>query len=295
MEPRRVVIVVNPRSGSGHSRNLVRSFAQRAGAAGHPVEMIIARGPEHVAECVARAADGSCVAVAGGDGTVRDALVGLSGRPNALLLIPIGTENLLARQLRIEPTLDSVWHTFTRGVASPFDLALLNGRPFATVVGAGFDAEVVARVSAARRGHITHLDYFWPLWRTFWEYRFPSIRVVADGRTVCNEPALVFVGNTPRYAAGMRLLRDAAWDDGRLDVCVLRCDHHGPLVEHVVRVFLNWHVEGRRASYHRAARVELASADEVRLQCDGDEAGRLPAVVEVVPSAIRVLIGAAGF
>lgn len=287
----RVVIVVNPRSGSGHSRALVRTFADRAAAQGYATEIVITRGPAHVSECVAqRAAGDTCIAVAGGDGTVRDALVGLSGRPSPLLLVPLGTENLLARQLRIETTFESIWHAFTRGVASPFDLALLNGRPFATVVGAGFDAEVVARVTAARRGHITHLDYFWPLWRTFWRYRFPTIRVVADGREVCNQPALVFIGNIPRYAAGMRILRDARWDDGRLDLCVLRCDHHGALVEHVIRVFLNWHVESRQASYHQVTRVELESPDDVGLQCDGDQAGRLPAVAQVVPSAIRVLI-----
>ena len=46
-----------------------------------------------------------------------------------------------------------------------------------------------------RCGHITYLDYVGPFFETFFKYRFPAVRVVADGEEVCNEPALVFVGN----------------------------------------------------------------------------------------------------
>lgn len=288
---RHVCLIVNPVAGSGYGRELIAQFRDRLRDEGHHCDVHVGDGPDDFQRRVEHAANGeTIIAAAGGDGTVRVALKGLIGRSNPLLLVPLGTENLLARQLGIQTSIDSVWETFNARHVCDFDLAMLNDRPFATIVGVGFDAEVVARLTRGRQGHITHLDYFWPLWRTFWQYRFPPIRVLADGREVCNEPALVFVGNIPRYAIGLQILRDARWDDGKLDLCIMRCRHQGPLLEHAFWTILNSHVEHRLVSYHQVRHVRLEALSKLPLQCDGDPAGDLPAEIRVLPAAVRLLL-----
>lgn len=288
---RSAMVIVNPVAGSGYAREIVASFRRRLDLTGVETELVVSSGPDELIRFASRPqTPETVVVVAGGDGTVRHALTALRGRPNPLLILPVGTENLLATQLGLLPDADALWNTFDLGRIAPLDLATVNGRLFATNVGVGFDAEVVRRVARNRRGHITHFDYFWPLWRTFWQYRFPRIRVVADGREMCDEPALVFVGNIPRYAIGLRILREASWDDGLLDLCIMRCSHQGPLLEHAFWTLLNWHVEHHAVIYQKVRRVELDSAERVLLQSDGDPAGELPAVVEVLPAAMRVLV-----
>lgn len=288
---RDVVVIVNPVAGSGKATSFIDEFCTRLRNEGHRCTRVTTAGPEDLHRLVAEHANGETViAVAGGDGSIRGALNGLRGRPNPLLLLPLGTENILAKQLRIAPNIGSVWRTFVDGHLSHFDLATVNGQPFIIVVGAGFDAEVVATLSRVRRGNITHFNYIWPIWRTLWRYPFPAIRVMADGEEVCNEPALVFVGNIPRYAAGMRILREARWDDGLLDVCIYRCRHRVRLFGYALWTWLRRHVEHRLVSYHQAKRVRLESESPLPIQSDGDPAGKLPADIEIVPSAVNLLV-----
>lgn len=287
-----VTIIVNPVAGCGRARELVQGFRRRLARAGHRARVLIGTDPAALAAHVReQARSGRRLVIGGGDGTIRAALRGIvPGSAPPLMILPLGTENLLARQLGIVPELDALWSTFDAGRAAPFDLALVDGQPVATVIGAGFDAEVVARTSAGRRGHISYLDYFWPLWRTFWDYRFPAIRVIADGEELCNEPALVFVGNIPRYAIGLQILRQARWDDGLLDLCIMRCSHQGPLLNHVFWTVLNWHVEHPWVTYRQVRHVRLESQADLPIQCDGDPAGRLPVEIAVAPAAVRFLL-----
>ncbi|MCH8804611.1 MAG: diacylglycerol kinase family lipid kinase [Planctomycetes bacterium] len=286
-----IAIIVNPVAGSGRRGRLIERLRGRLEEGGHPCELVYPTGPDDLPKCVERhAVDGTIIALAGGDGTIRDALPGLMGRPNPLLLVPLGTENLLARHLGLRRDADALWDVLRHGRVAAMDLALLNGRPFATVLGVGFDAEVVERLARGRNGHITYLDYIGPFFETFFKYRFPAVRVVADGEEVCNEPALVFVGNISRYAIGLRILRRARWDDGLLDVCVIRCKHHARLLGHAWRALLNRHVEHPLVSYHQVRRVELESEQRLALQSDGDPAGELPARVEIAPGAINMYV-----
>jgi len=290
-QKRDVAIIVNPVAGSGWGRELVERFRDRLRAAGHNCQVSVPTGSDDLPRCVSRHATGETIIVlAGGDGTVRNALPGLINRTNPLLVLPLGTENLLAKQLGLVADLDAVWDTFNNGQVSPIDAATVNGQPFLTVVGAGFDAEAVARLARERRGHISHLTYFWPLWQTFCEYHFPAVRVIVDGEQICDEPALVFVGNVPRYAIGLRILREARWDDGLLDLCIFRCAHRGQLMEHAFWTWLNWHVEHPRVTYKQVKHVRLESDEPLPIQSDGDPAGHLPAEIEIVPGAVNLLL-----
>ena len=100
----------------------------------------------------------------------------------------------------------------------------------------------------------------------------------------------MFVGNVPRYAIGLRILREARWDDGLLDLCIFRCAHRGQLMEHAFWTWLNWHVEHPRVTYKQVKRVRLESDEPLPIQSDGDPAGHLPADIEVVPRAINVML-----
>ena len=76
-----------------------------------------------------------------------------------LAILPLGTENLLAKYLQIPPDPERVADLICAGRTVPLDAGRANGRIFLLMVGCGFDAEVVRRLHAAREGHISHLDY----------------------------------------------------------------------------------------------------------------------------------------
>src|SRR5262249_56287152 len=97
--------------------------------------------------------DVRCVVAAGGDGTLVEVLNRAPGVPVALL--PLGTENLVARFCGIARSPRTLAGIIATGNVREIDVARANERTFCLMAGAGFDAAVVHRVHARRRGHIT--------------------------------------------------------------------------------------------------------------------------------------------
>ncbi len=287
----KAIVIVNPKSGSARSRPICRRLKADLSYMGYEVSIWPSQYAGHAHELAGRAKDeADLVAVMGGDGTVAEVANGLAHSKSPLLIVPTGTENIIANELGLSNVAQRLEDLLRDGRAHPVDLGCVNGRYFLAVLGAGFDADVIERVHSKRTGHITHLSYFWPIWRTFWEYRFPSIRVEADGELVCDGPALVFVGNTARYAVGLRILRDARFDDGLLDLCIFPCHWQGGLAFHSLAAMLKVHPERKSVVYRRCRNIEISSQQPVRMQIDGDPGGFLPAHVEVCPGALQVLL-----
>src|SRR6185436_13997164 len=116
------------------------------------------------------------VVAAGGDGTIR--LVAERTPPGTpLLILPLGTENLLARYLELSPDAPRLAQIISAGRACQFDAATANGRLFSLMAGCGFDADVVRRLHEARKGNIQHLSYAKPILDAIRTYDYPELRV----------------------------------------------------------------------------------------------------------------------
>jgi diacylglycerol kinase family enzyme len=233
----------------------------------------------------------SALIVAGGDGTISNALETLAYSDLPVLVIPNGTENLLACEFGLDGSLQSNIALVRNRRTCTLDLARANDRVYMAVAGFGFDAEVINRIHQVRTGHITHYDYIWPLCRTFGEYHFPHFHVEADGECVCDEPALVFVGNISRYAAGLKIQPDADGTDGWLDLTVFKCRNQWQLLEHSARTLFDRAQEGPRITRRKCRRVRVSSDhSDIPVQLDGDPGPVLPIDIEIMPAAAKILI-----
>jgi diacylglycerol kinase family enzyme len=229
--------------------------------------------------------DARAVVIVGGDGTACEAAGGASQSGIPIAVLPTGTENLLAKHLGLQREVAQLCEVLRGGREVRTDVAEMRWpgpaggalRRFLVVAGIGFDAEVVRRLSALRRGHITHGDYFWPIWSTFWTHRYPRFRVEMDKDVLFDGPGLVFVGNIPRYAIGLPICGRAVPDDGKLDVCIYRCGRRVPLLWHAVKTLANRHMGSRNVIYGTGARVRVTADRPVDVQVDGDLVARIQA------------------
>jgi diacylglycerol kinase family enzyme len=158
------------------------------------------------------------------------------------------------------------------------------------ILGVGFDGEVVRRLAAGRSGHISHLSYFWPLWRTFWEHDFPRMRIVADGEPIFDDYGLAFIGNISRYAVGLRICRDARFDDGLLDLVVFSCREQAHLILHAGWTLLRRHPLKGNVVYRQFRHCTIETDSPVPSEVDGDVGPSTPLDVRVTPHRIRLLI-----
>ncbi len=248
---------------------------------------------ENACELAAHAAgDSRCsmVVVLGGDGTVREVAQGMKGSDKPLMIVPGGTENLLANELGFNEKVKTIITAFEAGYTRQLDLGKVNGKCFTSILGFGFDGEIVKLVSSRRNGHITHFAYFQPIWRTFWTHKFPRMKVDVDGSEIFNGTGMVFVGNISRYAVGFQILHNANFSDGLLDICIYKCSSKIHLVKHSLMTVLKRHTFGSDVIYCQGKNITVSSeVKNTPTEIDGDPGPALPADIKIIPHAVKVI------
>ena len=146
----RLLVILNPAAGqeepSRVRRQIGGALAVR-GASFDLAETTAAGDAERLAKEAVQLGYRSVVG-AGGDGTIAEVITGLAGGPVPLGIIPLGTGNQLASNLGIPPDVERAVEIAVSGVPQTIDLGQLgNGRYFALMAGAGWDAEVMGSCS----------------------------------------------------------------------------------------------------------------------------------------------------
>ncbi len=289
-----ITYVLNPKSGASSSKLTERKFREYLRRRRFEIRISETSSLNDARELATEAAvDYNCamVVAAGGDGTVREVAHGLEGSDKPLLVVPVGTENLLANELGIDKSVETIIAAFEDGNIAPLDLGCANGECFTSVVGFGFDGEVVCRVSQKRKGHINQWDYFWPIWRTFWSYQYPVMRVEVDGKEVFDGEGLVFVGNISKYAIGLGILRNAEFSDGLLDICIYRCRCKIHLLKHAFMTVVKQNTNSRDLTYLQGKEITVSGkVNRICTEMDGDPGPQLPVEIKIMPRAVNVLI-----
>lgn len=292
-----VLILHNPRSGKGRAAPLVEALSRALRARGLEPRAVEAGSPEFPAALRgARAA-----AVIGGDGTVHYALPNLAAARTPIWIIPTGTENLLARELRMTPSADAAAAAIERAVPRAMDLGVAHigdtRHPFAVMLSVGPDASVIHRLAQRRTGAISHASYIRPILAELLRPALPALRVEADGAAlVANRRGLLIVANCRQYALRVDPAPDADPADGLLDVVFLPCSTAIGAALWLLRARLRRATRHPRAVRARAANVRIAlgptaPASPLPLQMDGEAvgAGSGPLQVSVAPGALAVL------
>ena len=287
----RVVIIVNPIAGGGRGPSEALDVERRLAAAGFSVERVETRAAGD-AERFAREAAASRAAIVlacGGDGTINEAVQGLAGTDTALAVMPLGTANVLARELNVFDGPSAVAGAILSGRRRRFDLGRANGRYFICFASLGFDAFVTEQMAKSRRGSISYLTYLAPTWRAFMDYPFTPLRVTVDGRRLEAGAYHVVIGNVRGYGGPFSVIPAAKPDDGQLDACVFRGTGRGWLVWHMAAMAAHVHHRVGNVEMVRGSRIEVECDAPVAMQFDGDFKGHGPVVFETVPRAVTVL------
>jgi diacylglycerol kinase family enzyme len=293
---RSILLNMNPRAGSRNRQKHVAEIANTLIAAGYDVclttnlDELAGRGDEGLKSGTLRA-----VVAVGGDGT---ASVVRNHVPLdvPLLIVPMGTENLLGRYLGQRTEAAAVCDTIEDGIVIDLDIGKAGGKYFLLMISAGFDAEVIRSLHENRRGNISHLSYFWPTLNTVRRYDYPLMRVYWDPasspRPEPRECRWMFGFNFPLYALGLPIAPHALATDGALDVCTFERGAVWSVARYLWHIVRKMHLDlpDTENCQSRRFRLEAVDGKEVSYQVDGDFGGVLPVDVEVLPGKLRLLV-----
>ena len=220
---RSIVVAVNPNSGATDSGAIVEQLVQRLTELGFEPEPIsdIVEVRRRSAEL--RAANRlRAVVAAGGDGN-RNLCWPTSwkrGNPNRGAAAGHG-KPAGKSFLKISRSVEQVADIIVAGRMVELDAGRANGQLFLVVASCGFDAEVVTRLHAARKGHIRHWSYALPFARSNPSVplpkKFGSLSTMR--RRKLTHSLGVHLSNVPRYAMNLPIATDANAMDGLLDLC----------------------------------------------------------------------------
>ena len=161
------------------------------------------------------------VLACGGDGTVTACAEGVTDTGVPLAIIPLGTGNLLARNIGLPMGIDEALAVALGDVQQPIDAGRVNGTLFVVMAGLGLDARMLSDPSDPLKKRLGWFAYAISAARHMGDKPM-RVAVSADGgqRRRMRANALI-VGNVGWLRGGLPLLPDARPDDGMLDAVVL--------------------------------------------------------------------------
>jgi diacylglycerol kinase family enzyme len=195
-ERRRFLIVHNPLAGRNRVE-LVREIVRRLEQAGARADQHVLGDHERDERLLAQVDMYDALIASGGDGTARSVVSMLHGRDVPFGLIPIGTGNVLAEELRLPQGADEIANMLLHGPVVGISTASANGAPFLLMLGAGFDGDVIARLLMGLKRRIGKLAFGWPILAAL--ARKPQLfQVTIDGKA--HETSWLVAANAARYA-----------------------------------------------------------------------------------------------
>ncbi len=286
---RTALLLVNPVSGGGRGLKLWPETASALRAAGYTVTVAITQNLEDATARASAAPAGSLVAVLGGDGFLGAAAGG--ARVSGAIILPLagGRGNDTVRRLGLPLNPVKTVRQLTQLGARSLDLGLVNGRAYFGVANVGFDGLANEYGNSAR----LRLGPF--------VYLYGGIKAIRDWRNVTftvavdNSPSkfsgwFVAVGNVGQYGGGLRICPDARADDGLLDVVSLGKASIFTMAATFLRSYRGTHLKQLSIRFTRGSRVEITADKQLNIYADGEMVGELPAVVEIAPQAVKVLV-----
>jgi diacylglycerol kinase family enzyme len=304
-------VILNPKSGSSSNADAER-LVQLFRAEGAEIK-IVTLAPERVEAMIREAvppddarghlsADGkaanrgNAVVAAGGDGTVSSVAAALAGGPTPLGILPLGTLNHFAKDLRISMDEAQAVKTIVAGHVAAVDVAYVNERIFINNSSIGvYPGTVELREELRRQGHNKWTALAIASAKVLARDTEVSLRVAVDGRTVVTRTPFLFVGNNEYTTEGIHLGARARIDAGRLYAYLAPRMHTRDLP----KLFL-WALLGHARSHGAFATfsalemwIETPQRRVVRVATDGEITSlSTPLHYRVAPRALNVLVPA---
>ncbi|MEM8949385.1 MAG: diacylglycerol kinase family protein [Pseudomonadota bacterium] len=285
---RQILVIANPTAGSGGSARL-EAVVDRLRDLGCSVKLHATEASGDAEQFVRNidCSDIDAIVAAGGDGTVNEVLNGLPEDGPPLAILPLGTVNVLAREIALSRSIDSIAATIAFGPSRPVTIGEVNGRRFAMMASVGLDAKVVDNVSLGLKRYVGKWAYILETFRqiipstqSLYRVRIGDIEQKAHG---------VIIANGRHYGGDYVTSPAACLEKPALDVCRLTRPGRLAVFSYLTSLFLGRFAKRADVHIEEATDFKIIGPAGSPVQLDGDVLCRLPASVRVLPAAINLI------
>jgi diacylglycerol kinase (ATP) len=286
----RILIILNPaagrrRSAERHLRRFIAALERRG------CRVVLRRAGSRLgdAERLAREAkaDFDAIVAAGGDGTLNAVVNGLTGSPTPIGVLPLGTTNVLAREIGLPRRPESLAGIIVSAPARPIWAGSIAGRAFLVMASTGFDSEIVASVNDTLKRRIGRFAFAWAFLVQLCRYLPCELSVRADG---VEHRAAALIASKGRYYAGPFVVApEAKLSEPTLELVLFRQTGRLAILRYALGLFLGVLPRLRDVTIVRAREVVVIGDRSLPAQGDGDIIGYLPVTIGIGPDPLFLI------
>lgn len=309
----KAILIYNPIAGRRPAKREweIRQASRVLRKAGITAELAATTRPDMAQDLARQAAasDVDLVLVCGGDGTINEVINGLAPSEIPLGILPGGTANILARELRLPQSVVGAARQLPRwparrialgrarwgGARSPEQssnpAAHAASRYYASVAGIGFDAHVVHKLSPQLKLGFGVAGYVMEAFRQLLLYPFPIFSCRLNGHE--QQGTFAVVHRTRLYAGWLHLAPSADLFAPRLTVCSFSSRSRGRYLVYALAVLARRHLSLPDVQLEQGSQVVCTAGDSeatIRFELDGELVGALPVTFDIVPDALTLLV-----
>lgn len=286
---RRLLIIVNPAAGQ-RSRKKFDHVVSALRRNNMVVDIRETRYPGHGRLVARKYVDHGydMIVAAGGDGTINDVLNGIYPRQIPFGLIPLGTVNVLAREINLTSRMENIVDCLVKGHVRPCWPGISNGQYFFLMVSVGLDSLAVAHVNTALKAIIGRAAYVLSFIREVIRSRNITCQVTADGKTY---PASNVIITNGRLYGGQYICAPEARMEDRLLYLVL-AEKTGRLnaLKYAFLMLRQKYPACGSVSIRPVTKAVIkCDIDQMPVQIDGDNGGGLPVEISLSDSPVNLV------
>ena len=296
MHAKRSAIIYNPVArGLSRRRHLLQRTIGVLDRQGISAKLVATEAPGTAGQQARREIESGCdlILAAGGDGTINEVANGMLGTNVPLAILPGGTANVLARELRLPIHLERAAAQISR--LQPHQIAvgglrIGDGDPrcFLCMAGAGLDAEIVSRLNLEFKAVAGKLAYYF----TGFAQVFRPLRefdVIVDGRTY--RASFALISRVRNYGGDLEIARRASLLRDDFEIVLFRGTVSVRYLQYLVGAALRQLDRIDGCTILRGRQITCPAPDDggIYVQVDGELAGQLPITAEILPGALTVL------
>ena len=289
----RIVFIINPISGKGKGKKLqpiiedffkekdfeiITRFTEYEGHSFQIINEEIIENPSIIVAC-------------GGDGTINEVAQNLVGKSIPLGIIPIGSGNGLASNLKISKNFTKALEIILDKHICSIDVGVMNGKYFFSNLGFGIDATVIHRYSSQKKRNF--IGYFKASIWSFLNFKPLSFQIEVDDVSLKNKQYFfILCSNSNEAGYGISFNPMAKLDDQKLDILCVEKLNLFEMFIFSISVLFNRIYKMKKAFIHQGESMTfISNKDSFIAQMDGEPVliSNNRAVVSLLPHALNVI------
>jgi YegS/Rv2252/BmrU family lipid kinase len=296
LHAKRAAFIYNPIArGVSRHRDSIRNSVEALKRQGASVTLEATTGPGGATAQARRLIEegSDLIIAAGGDGTINEVANGMFQSNVPLAILPGGTANVLARELRLPISIERATAQISKlqlcRISAGRLYAAGQHRIFLCMAGAGLDAEIVSRLNLDLKASTGKFAYYVAGFAQVCR-PLPEFEVTVDGQS--HAASFALISRVRNYGGDLEIARGASLLRDDFEIVLFRGTIGMRYLPYLLGVVLKraHRMKGCTVLRGRSVACSTAVGGDIYFQIDGELSGKLPVTAEIVPDALTLLV-----